>query len=134
MTLKLSASKEDYLKAIYFLVTTKGTVRVKDIAGKMEISMPSVSSALKHLEEQGLVCHSRYDLVELTAKGSRFAKDVHHRHSVLKDFLSKVLGLDSVIAEKDACGMEHSISPQTIDSLVKFLEKSQQAHSQKPAS
>ena len=125
MTIKLSASKEDYLKAIYSLGASKGTIRVKDIAGKMDISMPSVSSALKHLEEQGLVCHSRYDLVKLTAKGSRFAKDVHHRHSVLKDFLSKVLGLDSVIAEKDACGMEHCISPQTMESLVQFLEKSQ---------
>lgn len=122
MDVKLSPSMEDYLKAIHLLESEKGVVRVKDIARMLEITMPSVSSALKNLEKQGLVCHQRYDLVGLTPEGSKVAEDIYWRHQVIKDFLSQVLGLDAEIAEKDACGMEHAISPETFASLVRFLE------------
>jgi len=122
MEVKLSPSKEDYLKTIHSLEHERGVVRVKDIAKKLEITMPSVSCALKNLEKQGLVCHPRYDLVDLTPKGSRVAEDISQRHQVIRDFLSQVLGLDADIADKDACSMEHAISPETFKSLVRFLE------------
>ena len=122
MDIKLSPSMEDYLKAIHSVENERGTVRVKDIAKRLDITMPSVTSALKNLEKQGFVCHPRYDLVDLTPKGSRVAEDIYHRHQVIKGFLSQVLGLDAEIAEKDACGMEHAISPETVECLVRFLE------------
>lgn len=124
MDVKLTPSMEDYLKAIHSLKNERGYVRVKDIADKMDITMPSVSSALKNLEKQKLVRHSRYDLVGLTPKGTKVAEDICSRHRVIKNFLSQVLGLDAEIAEKDACGIEHTISPETFQSLVRFLETS----------
>ena len=125
MDVKLSPSMEDYLRAIHSLENEVGHVRVKDIAEKLDIKAPSVSSALKNLEKQDLVCHQRYDLVELTEKGAQIAEDICSRHRVVKNFLSQVLGLDAKIAEKDACGIEHAISPETLNSLVRFLETDQ---------
>ena len=122
MAVKLSPSMEDYLKTIYALDRERGYVRVKDIAEKMDITMPSVSGALKNLEKQDLVYHQRYDLVGITPKGSKVAEDICSRHRVVKNFLSQILGLDAEIAEKDACSMEHAISPETLKSLVRFLE------------
>ena len=122
MNEKLSPNMEDYLETIYLLELERGNVRVKDIAEKMEITMPSVSSALKNLEKQGFVSHDRYDLVVLTPQGARVAEEVYRRHGVIRDFLSQVLGLDDEIAEKDACGMEHIISPETLESLARYLE------------
>ncbi len=122
MAVKLSPSMEDYLKTIYALDRERGYVRVKDIAEKMDITMPSVSGAIKNLEKQDLVYHQRYDLVGITPKGSKVAEDICSRHRVVKDFLSQILGLDAEIAEKDACSMEHAISPETLKSLVRFLE------------
>jgi DtxR family Mn-dependent transcriptional regulator len=122
MAVKLSPSMEDYLKTIYALDRERGYVRVKDIAEKMDITMPSVSGALKNLEKQDLVYHQRYDLVGITPKGSKVAEDICSRHRVVKDFLSQILGLDAEIAEKDACSMEHAISPETLKSLARFLE------------
>ena len=119
----LSSNMEDYLKVIYLLQNKMGTVRVKDIAREMSITMPSVSSALKTLEKHGLVCHPRYDLVDLTSEGKKIAEHVFRRHRVIMDFLLKVLGLDHKIAEKDACGMEHNISEETLESLDKFLKE-----------
>ena len=122
MAVKLSPSMEDYLKTIYALDRERGHVRVKDIAEKMDITMPSVSGALKNLEKHDLVYHQRYDLVGITPKGSKVAEDICSRHRVVKDFLSQILGLDAEIAEKDACSMEHAISPETLKSLTRFLE------------
>jgi DtxR family Mn-dependent transcriptional regulator len=126
MDVKLTPSMEDYLKTIHSLKNEREYVRVKDIANKMDITMPSVSSALKNLEKQKLVRHSRYDSVGLTDRGMKVAEDICSRHRVIKDFLSQVLGLKAEIAEKDACGIEHAISPETLQSLVRFLETDHQ--------
>ena len=114
---------EDYLEVIHRLEKKQGIVRVKDIANKLKITMPSVSCAVKNLEKQGLVSHSRYDLVGLTPKGESIAKRIYHRHRIIRDFLSNILGLNLEIAEKDACRIEHNISPETLDGLTRFLEK-----------
>jgi len=119
---KISSNMEDYLEVIHCLENEQGTVRVKDIACKLEITMPSVSSAVKNLEKQGLVSHSRYDLVGLTPKGEALAKKIYRCHKIVRNFLSDVLGLNPDIAERDACRIEHNISPETLDGLVRFLE------------
>ena len=123
MSVHISSNMEDYLETIHLLEQERRTVRVKAIAAEMQITMPSVSSAVKNLENQGMVSHSRYDSVELTKEGAQIAEAVYKRHRVIKHFLSKVLGLESDIAEKDACRIEHNISEETLNKLIQFLEK-----------
>jgi len=43
----LSASLEDYLEAVLLLVRQRRVARVRDIAGRVGVSMPSVNTALK---------------------------------------------------------------------------------------
>ena len=124
MNVKLSPNMENYLETIHLLQMENGYVRVKDIAGMMEITMPSVSSAMKTLEKQGLVQHPRYDHIMLTPRGRTIAEELCRRHRLIKDFLSRVLGLDHEIAERDACVIEHVISPETVEGLSRFLESS----------
>ena len=128
MEIKLSQNMEDYLEAILLLEKRQGNVRVKEIARELQITMPSVSSAIKNLEKQGLVCHPRYDLVGLTETGNHIANEIYRRHQIIKSFLFDVLGLDSETAEKDACGMEHAMSSKTLERLSKFMEKNHSEH------
>lgn len=122
MPRRLSGSMEDYLETIYLLGKKRKPVRVRDIAKEMSITMPSVTGALKTLEQFELVSHPRYDVVFLTSKGTRLARAVYQRHLVLKNFLIQVLGIDPKIAEIDACGMEHAVSPQTLEQFVLFMK------------
>ncbi len=117
----LSQNMEDYLETIYLIQQDKGNVRIKDIATKLEYSMPSVSSAVKKLHKKGFVNHYRYNFVELTLSGIQVAEQILERHSVLKNFLSEVLGIESEIAERDACLMEHVISQVTFNELKNFM-------------
>ena len=123
MSHKLSSSMEDYLETIHVLGLQNGHVRVKDIAAELEKTMPSVSAAIKKMEEQGLVCHPRYDLVGLTAKGAVLAQQVYDRHLLIRDFLSDVLGVDSACAETDACHIEHVVSEATLEGLSRLLNE-----------
>lgn len=122
LTKGLSPSLEDYLEAIY-LITMKGRVpRVKDISSSLKVKTPSVVSALKSLERRGLVQHERYGYIELTEKGKMEAERIYRMHRVLRQFFQDVLGVESTIAEEDACTIEHYLNQQTFERLVKFLE------------
>jgi len=117
-----TASMEDYLEAIAALRDKRQVVRVSHISKALGVSMPSVTSALRKLTEEGLVDHERYGHVELTAEGEGIARDVIHRHEALRQFLTEILGVDPVTAREDACKMEHSLSPSSRDRLSKFVE------------
>ncbi|MFW6139699.1 MAG: metal-dependent transcriptional regulator [Spirochaetota bacterium] len=118
----LSESMENYMEAISHLEEDLKVVRVKHIAGKMKVKMSSVSSALGVLQKKGLVKYVKYDSVELTANGQKAALLIRRRHSILKKFLTQVLDVGKENAEKDSCGMEHHISVDTVNNIVKFME------------
>ncbi|MFO7946479.1 MAG: metal-dependent transcriptional regulator [Armatimonadota bacterium] len=122
----LSTTMQDYLESIYRLEMEEGTVRVKSIAEKMGVKMPSVTSALQTLEELGLVDHRKYQAVELTHEGRSQAQAVFSRHQALRSFLADILQIDDEQAEAEACQMEHAISTQTLCrllALVDFIKK-----------
>ena len=113
---------EDYLEAVYVLEQDSGYVRIKDIADKLGVTMPSVSAAVKKIEKLGLVSHSKYNLVALTPAGAMAAENIYTRHLVIRSFLKDILGLDEDLAEKEACCIEHVISPETLEGLSRLLE------------
>ena len=119
---ELTASMEDYLEAIHVLSQQKRVVRIKDIAKRMGVKMPSVTGALKVLSERGLVHHERYEDVELTPEGQQIGERICQRHEQLRDFLIDVLAVPPAVAEDEACKLEHAVAPHTLERLVKFAE------------
>ena len=119
---QLSPSMEDYLEAIYNLKVRSETARVKDIAREMDVKMPSVTGAIRSLVDKGLVRHQPYESVELTDEGLDRARAVAHRHSTVREFLVSVLDLSEEDAQREACGIEHAIHPETLDRLLKFVD------------
>ncbi len=118
----LSHSAEDYLEAILVLSLEKGKARVKEVADHLGVKKPSVVAAVKALVDKGLVHHEYYGYLELTPKGMAIAQAVYHRHQTLFRFLYRILGVEVQTAERDACNIEHYISPNTLERLVKFVE------------
>jgi DtxR family transcriptional regulator, Mn-dependent transcriptional regulator len=122
MSTKLSSNMEDYLEKISMLADEKKVVRVKDIASRLEIKMPSVTAALNKLKELGLIEYEKYGYIELTRKGKQTADRICHRHYCLTDFFSEILKVEINAAEKVACNLEHDISPKACSQIHKFLE------------
>ena len=117
-----SASMEDYLEAIALLSEADKAVRVTEISKALGVKKPSVTSALTKLAQEGLIEHERYGQARLTVRGGRIARDVFHRHETLRHFLTEILKVDPEIATNDACKMEHTASPVTMERLTKFVE------------
>lgn len=114
---------EDYLEAILALGGDRGPVRVTDIASRLGISKASVTQAIGGLRAGGLVEQEPYGQVCLTTDGQGHALRVDRRHRVLGAFLVEVLGVAPATADAEACRLEHSISQDTLDRLVRFLEE-----------
>jgi DtxR family Mn-dependent transcriptional regulator len=119
---KQSPNMEDYLEAIAILRGEEKVVRVSQIGRRLNVKMPSVTSALNKLSENGFVVHERYGYVRLTSQGDKVAKEVLRRHKVLTRFFAEALGVDPEIAEEDACKIEHVISSLSMERLTKFLQ------------
>ncbi|RLB58311.1 MAG: hypothetical protein DRI34_05275 [Deltaproteobacteria bacterium] len=118
----LTGALEDYLESIYLLEREHGFARVRDIARARGVKAGSVTPALKRLDEAGLVEYAQREYVKLTDQGNRAARRVLARHDLLKRFFEEVLQMEPGAAEREACAMEHSLSPQGMDGLVRFFE------------
>jgi len=117
---KLTQSLEDYLEAIYVIGLTNKVIRVKEIARFLDVKTPSVVDAICKLTEKGLVIHEKYGYLELTDEGQKLAKGVNDKHEKLYKFLKEILGVSSASSKKDACNIEHYISKEAMDKMIKF--------------
>ena len=119
---KLSSSQEDYLEAIYFAVEKKGAARPKDLVNQLHVTAASVTGALKHLAEKGLVNYAPYELITLTSSGRRIAKGIAKKHNALLCFFTNVLDIPREEVEEFACSMEHTIPDHVMERFVEFAE------------
>ncbi|ADY12770.1 metal-dependent transcriptional regulator [Sphaerochaeta globosa] len=121
----MQKSGEDYLEAVLALSREHEKVRTTDVALRLGVSKPSVNRAMKVLASEGYVTQETYGDIHLTEKGRLKASQVYFRHTTLTSFLKDVLGVDAVIAEQDACLIEHDISSETMEKLASFLRSYQ---------
>ncbi|MBN1152668.1 MAG: metal-dependent transcriptional regulator [Dehalococcoidia bacterium] len=119
---RYSANMEDYLEAIRVLAFGGSPVTVTQLSDALNVSKPSVTSAIAKLSREGLVAHERYGAVQLTARGKLVAEDVCHRHEALKVFLTEILGVPQETAEEDACKLEHHLSQDSSMRLTHFID------------
>ncbi len=119
---KLTRRLEDYLEAVLVLVRRDGVARVSDIASATNVSKSSVTAALKHLAEDGLVHHDPYQFVTLTPPGLALAEKVLDKHKLLTVFLTDVLRINATEAEENACRMEHVMDDMVLERMSMLAE------------
>ena len=119
---RITSTMEDYLKVIIDLDSVQKGARVRDIANKLGVKMPTVSRMLKKLDEQGLVIHRKYENVELTGAGIRVGREMQRRRRILLRFLIDILNIDTETANEEACKMEHLLGPDIYDSLNDIMD------------
>jgi DtxR family Mn-dependent transcriptional regulator len=118
----LTPSLENYLETIWVLSLKQRVVRTKDIAKSVSVNVASVVGAIRTLSGKGLVVHEKYGYTELTQRGVAIAKEIYEKHRILSRFFYEILGVRSETAAKDACQIEHYISKETMDRLIKFIK------------
>ena len=107
---------------ILLLQQQNGSVRSIDVATYMNFTKASVSRAMSILKRENYILMEADGNIVLTEAGLAKANAVLERHRLLTRFLNENLGVSEEIAEKDACRIEHVISPETFAGIKKLIK------------
>ena len=113
--------REDYLKLIYTM-SQKGQVRGSDLADALGIRRSTVCVYLKRMTEVGDISMDAHHCVRLTEQGRTIAESILDKHGLLISLL-KDIGVPQEIAARDACAIEHNLSPETYTALKQLLQE-----------
>jgi DtxR family transcriptional regulator, manganese transport regulator len=113
---------QDYVEAIADLTASMGEARVVDLARRLGVTHVTVNRTLRRLQRAGYVNTKPYRAIFLTSTGGALAEECRRRHQTVVSFL-RSLGINDRIAEMDAEGIEHHVSPETLAALEKWLKK-----------
>ena len=117
-----SHAVEDYAKAIYVLETRgREPVSTTAVADRLGVTAGSVSAMLKKLADLGLVRHTPYRGVRLTASGRRVALGVIRHHRLLELFLAEVLEMPWERVHAEAEVLEHVLSSELEEIIARKL-------------
>jgi DtxR family transcriptional regulator, manganese transport regulator len=104
---------EDYVEAIADLIVEVGEARVVDLAKRLGVTHVTVNHTIVRLQKAGFVTAQPYRAIFLTGRGRDLAATCKSRHETVVAFLHS-LGISERVAEMDAEGIEHHVSPETL--------------------
>ena len=118
--MKKNETIQNYLEAIHIISLNKDKVRAIDVVNYLRFSRPTVSIALKQLEndEYITICNNN---IKLTDKGTKVANLMYERHEYIAKILIH-LGVDEKIAYEDSCLVEHDLSEESFEAIKKATE------------
>lgn len=123
MSLSLSFTEENYLKAIFALTSDrKKGVNTNAIAEKLSTKASSVTDMIKKLADKKLVKYEPYQGVTLTKEGEKIAVITIRKHRLWEVFLVDKLKFGWEEVHEMAEQLEHIHSIELIDRLDSFLD------------
>jgi DtxR family transcriptional regulator, iron-dependent repressor len=117
---KITISKENYLKAIAEAETEGEAVIAATLARWLNVSAPAVTMAIKRLKRDGLIRVSRDGQISLTPAGRDIANRLLTRHYLIERMLTEVFGMEWYKVHDEAETLEHAVSA---DFERRLLEK-----------
>jgi DtxR family manganese transport transcriptional regulator len=116
---------DDYVEAIADLVKELGEARVVELSRRLGVTHVTVNRTIARLQKAGYVTSQPYQAILLTSSGRELAASCKNRHETVVKFL-RSLGIPEGIAQKDAEGIEHHVSPETLAAFKAALGKTRQ--------
>lgn len=110
---------EDYVEMIAELIAEMGEARTVDLAARFGVTSPTVNAIIQRLQREGLVISKPYRSIFLTDAGKELATKSSERHQIVRDFFITI-GVSLDIAEEDAEGVEHHVSPETLAAMARI--------------
>lgn len=106
---------QDYVEAVYRMELKEEICRVVDLQRVFGVSHVTVIRAVEKLESEGLLDRASTG-IRLTEDGRTLGRKCYDRHRLVESFLVS-LGISSETASRDAEGIEHHLSPETLEAM-----------------
>ena len=122
-------SVEDYLEAIYFLVSPIGEYRPAEgspanaarVADMLGVSRAAVGEMLKRMGNEGLLKRDGSRELVFTKQGTQRAEQVVRSHRIIERFLTDFLGYSPAGAHEHADALGDSFTPDMIERMNERL-------------
>ena len=122
-------SPEDYLEAIYFLVSPIGEYQPADgspanaarVADMLGVSRAAVGEMLKRLGNEGLLERDGGRELIFTRKGAERAEQIVRNHRIIERFLTDFLGYSAAGAHEHADKLGAAFTPDMIERMNERL-------------
>ena len=121
--MKITISKEDYLKTIAEAESEGEPVIPATLARWLQVSPPAVTAGIHRLKRDGLIRTARGGTISLTAAGREIADRLLNRHHLLERMLAEVFGMEWYKVHDEAERLEHGVSEDFERRLNAFLGK-----------
>lgn len=117
----ISPAHQDYLKAIYMLISRGHEATNSAIAQGLGVTPASATNMVKRLAEAGLIEHVPYHGVQLTASGQQVALEMVRHHRLIELFLHDILDMPWDEVHVEAERLEHAISEEVEEAIARKL-------------
>jgi DtxR family Mn-dependent transcriptional regulator len=122
---RITISKENYLKAIAEAEGEGETVIAATLARWLKVSAPAVTMAIRRLKRDGLIHVSAAGEITLKKQGREIADRVLQRHHLIERMLTEIFGMEWYKVHDEAEQLEHAVSSDFERRLIEKLGQSQ---------
>jgi DtxR family transcriptional regulator, Mn-dependent transcriptional regulator len=121
LPLRITISKENYLKAIAEAESEVETVKAVTLARWLHVSAPAVTMATKRLLRDALIRVGPDGQIALTVQGREIASRLLNRHHLIERMLTEIFGLEWYKVHDEAEQLEHAVSADFEQKLIERL-------------
>jgi DtxR family Mn-dependent transcriptional regulator len=118
---KITISKENYLKAVAEAESEGETVIAATLSRWLNVSAPAVTMALRRLKRDGFLQIDPDGRITLTAAGREIANRLLNRHHLIERMLTEIFGMEWYKVHDEAEQLEHAVSAEFERLLVDKL-------------
>ena len=119
--MKITISKENYLKTIAEAESEGEVVIAATLARWLKVSAPAVTMSIKRLKRDGLIEVAKEGHISLTVEGREIATRILNRHHLIERMLSEVFGMEWYMVHDEADLFEHAVSAEFERRLLEKL-------------
>ena len=110
--MKITISKENYLKTIAEAESEGEVVKAATLARWLNVSPPAVTMAIKRLKRDALIDVGAEGQLALTSAGRDIANRLLQRHHLIERMLTEIFGMEWYKVHDEAEQLEHAVSEE----------------------
>lgn len=126
--MRITISKENYLKAIAEAEGEGETVIAATLSRWLKVSAPAVTMAIRRLKRDGLIHVGPAGEITLKKEGREIADRVLQRHHLIERMLTEIFGMEWYKVHDEAEQLEHAVSADFERHLIDKLGPSTPPH------
>src|SRR6266545_6143102 len=119
--MRITISKEDYLKAIAEAGEEGTPVIAATLARWLGVTAPAVMMAVRRLRRDGLIRVDAQGHIGLSPSGREVARRLRTRHNLIERMLTEIFGMEWHKVHEEAERLEHAVSPEFERCLIAVL-------------